>query len=57
MTDLVTSLDPVLLILAALAAVCLAALLFCLLGWWALGADGLRQARRPDRGDDRFHRR
>ena len=30
---LVTSLDPVLLILAALAAACLAVLL-CLLGWW-----------------------
>jgi len=35
------------------------ALFVCLvlLGWWALGGDGLRQAFRPDRGDDRFHRR
>lgn len=57
MSGLVTSLDPVQLILAAIAAVALIALLCCLLGWWALGAGGLRQAWRPDRGDERFHRR
>jgi hypothetical protein len=43
------------LILAIAGAVLFACL--ALLGWWALGADGLRQAFHLDRGDDRFHRR
>jgi len=45
------------LILCAVAAAGLVLLVCCLLGWWALGAGGLRQAWRPDRGDERFHRR
>ena len=57
MLGLDASLDTVLIVLAAIAAAALTVLLCTLLGWWALGADGLRQAWRPDRGDERFHRR
>jgi len=54
---MMAGLDTSLVILALLGAFALGILVCCLLGWWALGAGGIRQAFQPDRGDDRFHRR